>query len=521
MPGGCAAVAAGATPGLGFHHLSTAAAGKATGARGSPRGEAAADASACCALCAAHAECGVWVHRSEARRCFLGSCSTDGLPCLERLHSTRLNLPPTSVAGISPSSGSGHGTPVKICGRPAAAATSTVTSGRREAEARSAQAGSHGLALLVLGHRSRLMLDTLPANVVAPAVAAGTEVDFFALLENSTMARAFRGRRPLGNPAFAALSDTELSRHMAAAIEEAGGRTAVIRIAPRPLSELPAPFPLRLSRYNEGVRRTVATRFLKERLGVQLVMDYEATRGRPYAWILWTREDSHWFAPLDMQRFQRGAVHGKACGGFGGWNDKVWLMDRQWAPAMMSMYDAFHTAHPARCSDLAADLAPTTVTRAAPAATIAVAAVPELSAVAEGPRVARPVDSVDSAGLADSADLLSSDFLAAPSVEQFRERVGKLHHIPYTKHPPDDLPTMDSYYLRVPTESGELGLHPHPQPHGPAPRSLGPVGPVGSWRLCFPRIYAAGCVPRPNQSAVDAITSSCESRPPARRLTLN
>jgi hypothetical protein len=52
--------------------------------------------------------------------------------------------------------------------------------------------------------------------------------------------------------------------------------------------------------------------------------------------------------------------------------------------------------------------------------------------------------------------------------------------IPFTKHPPEDLPTMDSYYAK----DGD------------------------KWKLCFPRIYANGCVPRVNQSAVEQMSCS-------------
>ena len=279
------------------------------------------------------------------------------------------------------------------------------------------------------------MFETLPPRVVAPTVASGTPVTLFAYLENSTMARAFRGRRPQGNPEFVPLSDQELSRRIANAVEAVGGRVGQIQIGPRPVASLPSDAALarqRLSRYTAAVKTTVATRFLKEKLGLQMVASHERTTARRFAWVLWTREDSHWFAPLQLARFARGAVHGKGCGGFGGWNDKVWLMDREWAPAMLTMYASFHTPFQASCTDLARP--PTTAA-------------------------------------------LESDFLAAPSVEQFRERVGKLRRVPFSKHPPEDLPTMDSYYHK---DSGASG----------------------GWQLCFPRIYATGCVPKLNQSAV-------------------
>ena len=112
-------------------------------------------------------------------------------------------------------------------------------------------------------------------------------------------------------------------------------------------------------------------------------------------------------------------------------------MDRRWASVMLSMYDELHADAPAHCVDLAA---------------------------------------ADRAGAAPA-----SDFLAAPSVEQFRARVGRLRRVPFVKHPPEQLPTMDSYYARA-------------------------AGGGGGWTRCFPRVYARGCVPAANQSAVDAMS---------------
>lgn len=56
-----------------------------------------------------------------------------------------------------------------------------------------------------------------------------------------------------------------------------------------------------LWRYSEGVKLTVATRLLKESLGLRLVEEDEEKRGLSYDWVLWTREDAHWFArPLAL-----------------------------------------------------------------------------------------------------------------------------------------------------------------------------------------------------------------------------
>ena len=42
-----------------------------------------------------------------------------------------------------------------------------------------------------------------------------------------------------------------------------------------------------------------------------MVMAHEASQGMRYTWVLWTRQDSHWFAPLHLDHFQRGSVHRK------------------------------------------------------------------------------------------------------------------------------------------------------------------------------------------------------------------
>jgi hypothetical protein len=234
-------------------------------------------------------------------------------------------------------------------------------------------------------------------------------------------------------------------------------------MVPRPPVELPtARFPERLWRYTEPVRRSVATRFRKEQMALAAVQAAEAAAGFKYEWVLWMREDAHWFAPLDLSRFARGAVHGKACGGFGGWNDKVWLADRVYFEPLFSMYDALHAAAPSRCET-----------------------------------VARLQGAPTSSQPAPGDGVVTLDFLAAPSVEQFRERVGLLQRIPYVRHAPEDLPTMDSYYARAAGEAGE------------------PDGAGGGWRLCFPRIYARGCVPAVNQSSMEGMHCERERPPPA------
>ena len=219
----------GVAPGLGFSHL---AVGRASGARGVPRGEPSDSAEACRDQCDTNERCGAWSFKPKERKCFLGNCTGVYSPCFEAVPA---NPPP--VGGVSRPSphalscgatarprGSGRG--AGGVGRSAARGGGGAGRGegkdgrvnrRRALQAggaagRRAQATGSGrrLALLVLGHRARLMFDTLPGTLVAPLVAGGTEVRFFAWLENSSMAAAFRGRRPMGHPAFAALDDRQL-----------------------------------------------------------------------------------------------------------------------------------------------------------------------------------------------------------------------------------------------------------------------------------------------------------------------
>ena len=453
------------SPGLGFAHLS--AAGSGSGARGLPRGEASESAAACRSSCAANPRCGAWLFKPKERKCFLGNCTGTHSACFEALSARQASPPVGGVTRASPHSW--------VCAPPEVDRAAGGRGGRgkgggggrssrRAAEA--APAGSGGLALLMLGSRARLMFDTVPARLVAPLAAAGVDVRFFAWLENTSMTSAFRGRRPMGSPELGALDDDQLERELRRRVRGAGGRVGEIRIAPRPEVEVPSSaLAGRLWRYSEHVKRTVATRMRKEALGLALLEADEAARGSRFEWVLWTREDAHWFAPLELPAMERGVVHGKACGGFGGWNDKVWLMGRAWAGVMLGMYGELHTPRPAQC----------VLARATPDA----AGARGTAAGGEDARGAR-------------------DFLAAPSVEQFRQRVGALHRVPFRRQPPAALATMDSYFKAL-------------APGDALPETERALAPAG-WRLCFPPIYARGCVPPRNQSAVDQMACGERAR---------
>ena len=446
------------SPGLGFAHLSSA--GSGSGARGLPRGEASESAAACRSLCAANPRCGAWLFKPKERKCFLGNCTGAHSACFEALPARQASPSVGGVTRASPHSW--------VCALPEVERAAGSRGGRGKGgggrgprrAAETTPIGSGGLALLMLGSRARLMFDTVPARLVAPLVAGGVDVRFFAWLENTSMTSAFRGRRPMGSPELGALDDDQLERELRRRVRGAGGTVGTIRIAPRPEVDVPSALQGRLWRYTEHVKRTVATRMRKEALGLALIEEDEAARGAKFEWVLWTREDAHWFAPLELSAMERGVVHGKACGGFGGWNDKVWLMGRAWAGVMLGMYAELHTPRPTSCVHATA--------------------------------------TPDAAGGDDGARVGARDFLAAPSVEQFRQRVGALHRVPFRRQPPAVLATMDSYFKAL-AQSDALQE---------AERALAPPG----WRLCFPPIYARGCVPPRNQSAVDQMACGERAR---------
>ena len=72
----------GVAPGLGFSHL---AAGRASGARGVPRGEPSDSAEACRDQCHVTERCGAWSFKPKERKCFLGNCTGVYSPCFEEV----------------------------------------------------------------------------------------------------------------------------------------------------------------------------------------------------------------------------------------------------------------------------------------------------------------------------------------------------------------------------------------------------------------------------------------------------
>lgn len=151
----------GVQPGLGFQHIS-AGPPATLSSRGVPHGDPSASSDACCGFCAGHPRCNAWLFRpvasrgTDAGKCLLGNCSLRSA-CFERLHSLK-------TVGGAPA---GSADSALVCSRPDASPAES-----RHAEAAtlhtSGSAELPWLALIILGHRNRLMFGTVPSVLIQP-----------------------------------------------------------------------------------------------------------------------------------------------------------------------------------------------------------------------------------------------------------------------------------------------------------------------------------------------------------------
>ena len=91
------------------------------------------------------------------------------------------------------------------------------------------------------------------------------------------------------------------------------------------------------------------------------------------------------------------------------------------------------------------------------------------------------------------ADGFPVDALASQTMEQWRERVGKLWRIPYMEHPPEELPTTDARLVL--SAHADAGWEARQRPLFPAmPTAAHPTLNTPRLVACFPGAYAFGTV---------------------------
>ena len=135
---------------------------------------------------------------------------------------------------------------------------------------------------MLLGHRRRLLFDTVATQIVGPSVEQGHLVTVFAYLENGTMAMPYlsAGGSIQEHPNYRGLTDAQLRAKVAEMVRGSGGRIGSILIGPPPAASFPtAPWAAwRMFHYDDTIRQTVAVALKKEWIAYQLLALHERKR---------------------------------------------------------------------------------------------------------------------------------------------------------------------------------------------------------------------------------------------------
>lgn len=104
----------------------------------------------------------------------------------------------------------------------------------------------------MLGHRRRLLLDTVAEHVVQTSARMGHSVTFFAYLENGTMQTPYitNGAELHAHPRFRDLSDAALRLALSSRVREAGGSVDSILIDHAPAAAFPIANTLQWQAFN-------------------------------------------------------------------------------------------------------------------------------------------------------------------------------------------------------------------------------------------------------------------------------
>jgi hypothetical protein len=373
-----------------------------------------------------------------------------------------------------------------ICGRMSHTRTTT------------AERGGKNLAALLLGHRDRLAFDSVLPRVIEVNVRQGHQVAVFAYLEAASMSSPYLKYTTSmsgstgslqGHPTFRTMSSAVLRETLERKVRQAGGRVGAIVLDPSPpdarFPSAPSNDPnlphesdwprWRLLLYDERIRRTIAIVLKKELMAYRLILHDEEAQHKRYDWILFMREDAHWLRPFNLSAFEPGYVHGKDCATYGGWNDHVYLIWREFAEPMLSGYLELHTPRLLnRCWLRPGSRAGT------------------LTSSSEW-KSTRHINASSSKGG------VLTDALACVTSEQWRKRVGALYGIPYQVHSAEELAVVDVRFLsrgygyrNWPVVDGEFSAAERRQD-----------GSASDVVACFPSGYAVNCVPRSAASLVE------------------
>lgn len=227
--------------------------------------------------------------------------------------------------------------------------------------------GKKRILILVAGVKERLYPISAMRHIILPAVRAGFEVDYYAILSTQVEgAKSWRTYwyRPVANPLFANVSDAALERYLTQRARFYGARRVGIFLLPKDVDIDPLPEMIfRNKRYlgesfgigdQSGKFESSGTFWLllKRLKKVEMLWNWTAGHrmSNEYDHVVWTRSDTYWVDDLDMTHFpDKWTVYSRAFGALcvkgapGVINDQTIVLGANVAGDILTAYSAFYT----------------------------------------------------------------------------------------------------------------------------------------------------------------------------------
>lgn len=225
-----------------------------------------------------------------------------------------------------------------------------------------ANTGKNKVFLAVTGLRQRLIFDSTIKHVIKPLSSSDNVVHVYMSLVNKKADKnAWDQHRAVGHEPDEQinLTDAELQRKIAEAVERAGGclMCSYIFDTPESLPAIPdnplvnarlGLYQPRKTEVGRNILRVWKARKHLWELGVRAEKQF----GYQYAIAMWSRDDTRWTNRiLDVKQLAQSSgaartVWSKNCKDWGGINDKVVLSGRTAAFTMLGAYDSFFNGGP-------------------------------------------------------------------------------------------------------------------------------------------------------------------------------
>jgi len=216
------------------------------------------------------------------------------------------------------------------------------------------EVGQRTIAVYISGVKSRLLLNSTLERALVPLVRDGSAVHVYvSLLFDGTDIGSWMPVRAHAteDPSIAPLSHTDLQEYIVDRISRTGACVVCAEVLdkPEPIGEVPenpgqiTKYPPRATKAGQRLLRLWKSR---ERMWHRSLAS-EAQSRTKYELFFWIRDDSIWLGDVPMPSKLLATpdaprtVWARACGGFGGLNDKSVIFGRLAAPVLMTLYSGF------------------------------------------------------------------------------------------------------------------------------------------------------------------------------------